>query len=290
MRYKTDIKRDLQDLGTMRTLAEIYGEIASLRMMKIRKFVLKNREFLNSINSVFQDALNSYLAKMSALVRSGKIKSGDKITFMSHNGKTVAVLISANTGYFGEVIQQTFSRFLEEVRDKKDIEVTIIGSVGPSLFTVAQPGRPYTFFELPDYGIDESKLAEVIRHLVQYDKIAIYYGKYKSVVDQEADVSEISAGTRLLEESPKQAEHFIFEPNIEKILMFFETQIFASLFDQTIRESQLAKFSSRIMAMDEVSLHIRQQIKLARLEQLRLSHSSINKKQLGSLASVMFAK
>ena len=36
----------------------------------------------------------------------------------------------------------------------------------------------------------------------------------------------------------------------------FETQIFASLFDQSIRESQLAKFASRILAMDRAEQNI----------------------------------
>jgi ATP synthase F1 gamma subunit len=282
-----DIKKEIDQVGSLMGLTEAYGEIASVRMMKIRGFVLKNREFLSAINSIFRDSLDAYGEKLSELVKEGKLKKGSKVTFLAHNGKTVAALISANTGFYGGVVQATFRKFIKDIKDR-DVEITIIGRLGRSYLLSEAPGTPYTYFELPDYGTDVAKLAEVIKHLVAYDEIQVYYGKYRSVVSQEPSMFTISAGTRVDEKVQVPQVHYLFEPSIEDILMFFETEIFASLFDQSIRESQLAKLASRILAMDRAGEKIREELKKLNLEKLKYRHRQFSRKQLNSLSSVMY--
>lgn len=287
MLYEKDIKDEIRDLEGLRRMVKIYSEIASIRMIKIRNQVLKNRRFLDSIHDIFKDALASYAAKISSLARKGKLKRGEKITFLAHNGKTVAVYISANTGFFGDIVPRTFERFLEDIEDK-DVEVTIIGRMGLALFQSAKPKSPYTFFDLPDYGIDQEKLTEIIKHLVQYEKIRVYYGKYQSVINQKPTKMEITAGTPITDEIQEPETKYLFEPSVEKILSFFETQIFASLFDQSIRESQLAKFSSRIIAMDTAGENIRKRIDKMNLKKLRMQHRNKNRKQLNTITSIYY--
>jgi ATP synthase F1 gamma subunit len=282
-----DLREEINQVGSLGQLVEVYGEIASFRMKKIRDFVLKNRDFLNSINDIFKDALSSYSRKLTQLIVKGKLKKGGKVTFLAHNGKTVAVFISANTGFYGEIVQETYKKFLEEIKGQ-DVEITIIGRLGRSLFIESQPKSPYTYFELQDYGVDRRKMAEVVRHLVQYESIIVYYGKYKSVITQTPSKFTISAGTQVDEDVKESRVAYIFEPNVEKILMFFETEIFASLFDQSIRESQLAKFASRILAMDKADQNIDKRLRELSLEKLKLSHKQIARKQLNSLSSVMY--
>lgn len=287
MAVKNSVTSEVEEVSSLRTLVEIYGEIASVRMIKIRDFVLKNREFLDSISNIFHDALESYAKKLSDLVKLGKIKKGGKVTFLSHNGKTVAVLISANTGFYGEIVQRTFRKYVNDVR-KFNFEVTIIGKLGRTLFLQEEPKRPYTFFELADYGVDETKLSEIIKHLVQYEEIRVYHGKYQTVITQVPSTFTISAGTPIREEVKEPEVQYIFEPSVEKILTFFETEIFASLFDQSIRESQLAKFASRILAMDRASENIREKLSLLKMESLKIGHRIANRKQLNSLSTISF--
>jgi F0F1-type ATP synthase gamma subunit len=133
MAYKKEIEAEILEVGSLKALSEVYGQIAAIRMRKIRTSVLRNRNFISSIESIFKDALTAYAEKLSEMVKSGKIKEGGKVTFLAHNGKTVAVLVSANTGFFGEVVRETYQKFLTEVRNR-DVEVTIIGKLGRFLF------------------------------------------------------------------------------------------------------------------------------------------------------------
>ena len=286
MTTQKDIVDELQQVTSLKNLTEVYGEIASIRMKKIRDFVLKNREFLASIEDIFKECLKSYAFKLSLLIKSGKIKKGQKVTFLAHNGKIVAVLISANTGFYGEVVQNTFNKFLADTANL-DVETTIIGKVGRSLFVSAKPDRPYTYFELPDYGIESGKLAEVIGHLVPYEEIRVYYGQYKTVISQKPNVLVISSGTTVKEVPEPLDYDYIFEPSVEKILQYFEAEIFASLFDQSVRESQLAKFASRILAMDSAVQNIDKRLAELSLDKMKIIHREIGRKQINTVSGLV---
>jgi F0F1-type ATP synthase gamma subunit len=280
----------LKEIGTVKNfqnLVDIYGEIASIRMMKIRDSVLKNRDYIFSITQIFYDALGSFLKHASKATLKQKLFKNNRITFLSHNGKMVFVLISANTGFYGDVVKATFKKFLDDL-NINDPEVTIIGRVGRKIFTETFPKKPYTFFELPDYGSDKDKLLAIINHLVQYDEVRVYYSAYDTVLNQKALMSNLSAGTTLIKRAEKTKEEFIFEPSVEEILMFFEKEVFGSFFDQTIKENQLSKLSGRILAMDRASQSIKNRLKLINFDYLKIKHREMNKKQLGLLQSMVY--
>jgi len=276
MIHTKDIDIEVKEVNGLRELTRVYGEIASTRMKKIRGYVLRNREFLQAITNIFKDTLAAYKQKYS--------KAG-KVTFLAHNGKTVDVFLSANTGFFGGVIKETFDAFITDVR-KGYAEVTIAGRIGRGLFTDSMPGRLYNYFDLPDFGIDRAQLGELVKHLVQYEEIRVFYSKFDSLVTQKVEVEEISAGTPIKGETSGPAVYYIFEPSIEDILTFFETQMFASVFDQAIRESQLAKFASRILAMDRASQNIQERLKVLSQARLKTFHDKINIRQINSLIPI----
>lgn len=282
-----EIQDEIYITNNFKNLVDIYGEIASIRMMKIRTNVLNNRNYIFSITQIFFDTLAAFLKKASRATLNEKLFKKNRITFLSHNGKTVFVLISSNTGFYGDVNKTTFSKFVNDF-DKADCEVTIIGKVGKKLFTDSYPKKPYTFFELPDYGSDKNSLLAIINHLVQYDEVRVYYSAYTTVLNQSPTMSNLTAGTTLIEKTKNIKDQYIFEPNVEYILTFFEKEVFGSFFDQTIKESQLSKLSGRIMAMDRASISIKNKLRLINYDYLRVKHRQINKKQLGLLQSLVY--
>lgn len=281
------IKNEIETVNNFKNLSDIYGEIASIRMMKIRESVLKNRDYIFSITQIFYEALASFLRKTTKISLNKKFLKRNRITFLSHNGKMVFVLISANTGFYGDVVIKTFNKFVNELKTS-DAEVTIIGKIGKKIFSENFPKRPFTFFELPDYGSDKNKLLAIINHLVQYDEVRVYYSAYDTVINQRPLMSNLTAGTTLIQKAEKSKEEFIFEPSVEEILMFFEKEVFGSFFDQTIKENQLSKLSGRIMAMDRASISIKNRIKEINFDYLKIRHREMNKKQLSLLQSLVY--
>lgn len=285
MKDKKKIQQEVGQLGGFLTLTRVYTELASTRMRKTRDNVLQNRQFLASINDVFTDVRVSYAREVLQLGKRKTDNSGN-ITFLSHNGKTVAMFLSANTGLYGDIIDNTFRLFLKELKDNPEMEVTLVGKLGYQYFTNQMAGRPFTYFDLSDVAIAHDQLSDIIKHLVQYEEIRVYYPAYQSAVSQKASRYSISAETPIAELSARDEKSvYIFEPNLKEILIFFEKEIFASLLDQTIRESQLAKFAARIMALDRAGENIKEELKKLNLLASRVRHVTQNKKQNDSLVS-----
>lgn len=274
------------ELETLQLITQAFGEIASSRMKRTRDSVIRSRDYLSGIDDVFDDIRRAYALQIGKM-KTKKIKGKESITLLSHNGRNVAVLLSANTGLYGDILGKTFHAFVEEVR-KKECEVTIIGKQGLQTFQSTAPDIPYTYFDLPDHEYTGEQMSKIIRHIVHYDEIHLYFGRFQNVLIQQADRAVISSNVDLEKKpSGEKPRTFLFEPDLVKLLSFFEVEIFASLFEQIVRESQLAKFASRILAMDKASENIKEERKKLRLEKLASQHREANKKQLNSLSGVL---
>lgn len=278
------IEAEIDQVQALHTLVTAYEEIASIRMKKTRDSVLMNRQFQDAVSNVFEQVRASYAHQVMELAKSREGRGAKKITFLAHNGKTVALLLSANTGLYGDIVKKTFDLFTKEIRQGVS-EATIVGRQGLSQFLAEEPDRPYTYFDLPDYTVTSEQVTEIIKHIVQYEEIHVYFGKFISVLTQKPSTLSISAEIELAEGKGREPVKYIFEPTLEQILMFFETEIFASLFEQTVRESQLAKFASRVLAMDRASENIKENLTKLNFRKLRIAHRVANRKQLESLAS-----
>lgn len=281
------IEKNIIDLKTLQTVARAYTEIAAARMRKTRNSVILNRDFVAALNDVFIDVRASYAQEVMKLAIKRRGQEG--ITFLAHNGKTVAVLLSANTGLYGDIIEKTFHLFLKEVQEKReDFEVAIVGKLGLALFQSVMPNQPYTYFDIPDTNITPNHLSQLIGHIVQYEEIRVYYPTFQSAVKQLPSKYIISAETPLseLQEKGGRKTKYLFEPSLKEILVFFEKEIFASLMDQAVRESQLAKYASRIITLDRSGENIKKNLKILKLDRLKIDHRLKNKRQLESISSM----
>lgn len=284
MAEKTEIENEIVEVNALKNLVDSYEQIASARMKRTRQSVLVNRVFLAEINEIFDEVRKSYVKEVLKLAKERK---GTKITFLAHNGKTVSLFLSANTGLYGDIVRETFDEFIREAKTG-ETEVAIVGRNGLSLFLSELPEAPYTYFDLADHNVSSDQLSDIIRHVVEYEEIHVFHGRYINVVKQVPTKLTVSAEISLEESVEKDSREtdYIFEPNLETILGFFETEIFASLFEQAVRESELAKYASRFLAMDTAIGNIRQRLKKLEFEKLRQEHYMSNKKQLNQLSGV----
>ncbi|HWA51567.1 MAG TPA: F0F1 ATP synthase subunit gamma [Patescibacteria group bacterium] len=283
---KKNTTKQVTDLEILGVLADAYAQISSSRMKATRGSVLSSREFLEDMQQIFKELQASYTDEFQKLLKKKGIKNGQKLKLISHNGKTVAVFISANTGFYGDLTRKVFNKFIQEVRER-DYEATIVGTLGLEMFRQSFPDKSYSYFDLPDFGFDREKMGDLVRHLVEYEEIHIFYGKFKSIINQDPEEVVISAETPVNKDEKGRKIKYLFEPSLEEILMFFEKEMFSSIFEQTITESQLAKFASRMLAMDQAGEKVRKNLEIAKTQNLKLAHARTNKKQLEYLSTVV---
>jgi len=271
-------------LNSLRIIMETYEEIAASRMQNIRNSVLQSRSFVLDINNIFQEVKSSYKKELETLMKKKKIKDPQKLSFIKRNGKTLFVFLSSNTGLYGDIIRRTFNLFAEQFRKEK-ADAAIIGRVGYQQFKEEFAKVPFAYFDLPDNKIDSDSLGKIISFAVQYDKIVVFYGQFRNVIAQEALMLNISGDLLPSSKLDAQVKYF-FEPSLEKILEFFEKEIFSSIFQQIVLEAELAKFASRMVALDQATDNIRKKLKETIFQQERIRHQERNKKQIEALASI----
>jgi ATP synthase F1 gamma subunit len=289
MAQKKIIQEELESLNSLKELAESYEEIAATQMQKIKDSVLKTRDFLSELSDIFVDLKASYEREVKDLIE--KIKKGGKalLPILRKKNKVLMVYLSSNGKLYGSVTKKTFDLLLKDLKaaKKDEFDLLVIGSAGKEMLEQSDMDAPFEYYDFPDtkVGIDHIKM--VMKKYLQYEKVHVYYGKFGNVVKQDAISSSISGEDIFEAEVPsitKREDKFIFEPMLQKIFHFFETQIMATLFSQTLLENQLARHASRVNAMEEALLHIEEEGKRLNIERVHLRHAMQNKKILESVA------
>lgn len=291
MPQKKIILENLEALNSLKDLAQSYEEIAVIRMQKIKKSVLTARDFLADLSDVFVDLKSSYNREMNELIQ--KRKKGDKsiMPLLMTNGKLLVVYLSSNGRLYGAVTQKTYRLFMQDLKktNPAKTDILIIGTAGKEMYEGSGYGRPFTFFDIPDVGVDLQHIKGLLQKFLQYDKVKVYYGKFDNVVNQNPIGTSIT-GDNIFEseivEETKREDRFIFEPVLEKIFYFFETQIIANLFSQSLLENQLARHASRVNAMEEALIHIEEEEKKLIQQRNQLKHQMQNKKQLETISGL----
>jgi ATP synthase F1 gamma subunit len=291
MAQRKIILENLEALNSLKDLAESYEEIAVIRMQKIKDSVLKTRDFLADLSDVFVDLKASYDREVKELL--SKRKQGDKtiLPLLQRNGKTLMVYLSSNGRLYGSVTQKTYKLFIQDLRkpEGQASDLMVIGSAGKEMYENSGIGKPFTYFEIPDIGVDMDHIKKIMQTFLQYEKVHVYYGKFTNVVNQNPIGTSIT-GENIFESEVKEPmsreDRFIFEPILEKIFYFFETQIIANLFSQTLLENQLARHASRVNAMEEALIHIEEESKKLNQAKSQLKHQMQNKKQLETISGL----
>ncbi len=292
MAQRKIILEELAALNSIKDLAESYEEIAVIRMQKIKDSVLKTRNYLTRLSDVFVDLKSSYAREVQDLM--ARIKKGDKtlLPTLQKSDKMLLVYLSSNGRLYGSVTQKTFKLFVEDLRRMKEdsVDVVVIGKAGKEMYEGSSSNRPFEYFEMPDTDFNIEHIRHLMKKFLQYDKVYIYYGKFGNVVQQSPISTSITGEdifeTETLQTVPRE-DRFIFEPTLEKIFHFFETQIMANLFAQTLLENQLARHASRVNAMEEALVHIEDESKKLNQQKTRIKHLLQNKKQLETVSGVV---
>ena len=281
---KKSINEELDNLTGLKAMVETYEEIAASRIRKVRDSVLESRFFVDDLNLIFSEVKMSYKKEVEMLMKKNKIKDPKKFSFFLRNGKTLYLLISANTGLYGDLVQKTYDLFLTEAK-KAEVDIAIVGKLGLNMFLNEKINKEYSYFDFPDNGMDDNLLKQIVNLLIQYQRTVVFFGKFQSIITQTPEMTDISGNIEEKTEGVPTLKYF-FEPSIEKILAFFEQEIFTSIFEQTLKEAQLAKFAARIVTLDSSTENIRKRLSQTIYQKNKLIHDETNKKQLQTFSSM----
>lgn len=291
MEKQKKVLEEIAFVTGMKMLAQAYEEIATIKMRQSRDSVLTNRDFLTALTQVFLNVKSSYRKK---LLQAQQHKTFSELIHFAHldrNGKEVIVFFSATNKLYGDIIPRIFSEFTKAVENNPLDDIAIVGESGREMFVASGIKREYGYFPLPDALTSYEMLKPLVSFLTKYERVKAFYGRFSNVLSQNVMgeyITEGFASAAVLKESADNQQDFYFEPSVEQILQFFETQVFAILLQQTIHETELARLASRIRAMEQVIEQTNERIGVLNKISIHNKHDINNKKQLEQMIKIYY--
>lgn len=237
-----EIEEALEEGEGLKTIAQAYSEIANLKIKKIRGLVERNRYFFQEISKVY------------GLIK--KLAEQKKVSYKKPRG-IVSVILTSNYRFYGSINSDLIEFFISTTK-KINTDIILLGRAAVDYFKANHIFKNYQQILLKDDQPNASELTEIINLINPYNQVLIFHSRLKSLLTQKSVVTDItatSAPISHLEGGPGllpggEQFRFIFEPELSKILAFFDSQILTLTLESTFLESELSRTASRFISMD----------------------------------------
>ena len=258
------IKENIRTISYIENIARIYQEIARIRMNEIREMVLKNREFIEELLKVYRIVRGFQLEKKRV-----------------EKKKRILVFLSSNERFYGSLILDIWKE-VEKYLKEKGGDLAIVGRMGRYLAEKSDLKLNFFYFELDDEKPELERIKEIVEFLKGYHEILVFHGKFRTVLDQRVEVTNIG-GKEIGKE--KIEKSYLFEPSPEEVSRFFEEELLFSFFNQVLWDHQLSRYATRMVSMYRAQENAKKIKEKMEMKMEKLKREIYNKKQIEQFAS-----
>lgn len=256
-----EIDEIIEEGRSLKQIAQAYSEIANLKIKRIRAQVERNRLF-------FQEIAEAY-----SLIRSLAIK---KKILKPKPKKMVCLIQTSNYRFYGKVNSSLIDFYIEKTRNLETDRIAL-GRAAIDYFKASRLFKNYQSIVLKGDQPIPGELMYLVDIIKDYNQVLIFYSSLKTLLVQEPKVTDI---TKVQNLGGQQIEfRFIFEPDLPKILDFFDSQILTLLLEETFLESEVARTGSRFISMDhaetEANKFLKEYMKLKAFAKRALANNRI---------------
>ena len=265
---------ETKDTLDLKGIIEVYEEIAAGKMQKIRVQITTARDFFDRLE-----------------VLSSEVGADFNLIKTTNTNREIAVLITTNTGLYGDIVDSTFQLFLAYITSHP-VDVFVIGKMGENLLQQMAPTIKFKAFPLPDAELDQAKFFSLLGEIFPYRKISLFYGKFKNIAVQSPVMSSISSDILPktdadIQELKHKRMQYLYEPSLLDITDIFAKEIAVSLMEQVMHESLLAKLASRVMYLDQSTDKVLDLLDSLAIEKRQLKKKLADKKQNAVTSSLL---
>lgn len=263
----------LEESESLKIIAQAYTELASLKLQKIRFGIEKNRAFFQEIKGVLRAV--KVAAEKRGIAEATKKKG------------VVSLVLTSNHHFYGNLENQLLEYFIDN-STKFPTDRIVIGSTATEFLKQTGYSQPYKSLVFQDDLPFAQDMHGLVIELSQYEQILVYYSRMRSVLIQEPHVVDLlQQPPEQYLNAPERSLDYIFEPEIESILNFFNNQITTLLLEQTFLESELARTAARIVSMDQAQGNADSYIKNQRRQLSQAKRTTDNNQLLDAISRML---
>lgn len=283
-----NVRSQQSGLSSLENFVKAYQEVTVYQMQRVRDVVLSQRSFMNGLLDVFVDIKQAVEADEFKKIK----KTGaTQLTYstLTKNNRSAKVFLSLDTRFAGSSTRQVFDLFRLNVEKFPEGDIIIVGALGERLFRAAFPGlKMHKFYEFKENALDE-EINSLVNDLLEYENVDIFTSYFESLIQQRPVKLNVTAAIPVDDQNlltERKRRRFLFEPEGEKILNFFEVQIFSGLLRQTIEETRLATLGNRITTLENTYDALERQLTILAKAAKKAKRKEMNKKQRQRLAGI----
>lgn len=274
--YQIDkITNRLEEAESLEVLSEVFTDVARMRLERMRAGVERNRIYVGEIAKVL------HIVRVTAEQQGLSAKREKKVS--------ASLLLTSNKRlYYGDLDVKVVDFYTAHTAYSAFADRFVVGSVGTDILAGRKYPFPYESISFEKDMPSQAELAQLSKQLVEYQKVLVYYPRFLTVLSQLPSLVDIT-GLTASATGEKGENYYLFEPEIGKILDFFEQQIMQLLLEQAFMEAELARIGTQLTTMDNAQ---QRSNKLINEQKLLLSIAKKQYLNMQSLeiAAIMFRK
>lgn len=235
------LKEEVDASQSLELVTEALGEVSALELKGTRDSIQHTSTFFGEITAVYK-AVQLMAEKKRLLANLASQK----------NGKTVSILLTSNSQFHGG-LDTELTDFFAGGTKKYPTDRIVIGHSGINYLSSSGYKLPFESVVFSKDIPSSAEITDLVKRTHDYSRILVYHSKFVTVLNQQPEVSDLS-NMEVKPDDKTQTIDYILEPELEKMLLFFEGQILQSLIESLFLDGELAKTAARMVAMDQAQL------------------------------------
>jgi ATP synthase F1 gamma subunit len=243
------LNQDLAVTQSLLLITESLGEVAAIKFKSTHSRIEHNTAYFQEVAQVYQ--------AIEMIAAHQRLKRKNKTAEPNHD-RTVSILVTSNYQFYGDLDNQLTHYFVVNT-SKYPTDRIVIGKTGQEVLEVMKYAQKYDRALFHSDAPKQTELAELVSKIRSYGKVLVYHSKFVTVLDQDVSISQLGAETGKAKNVASNID-YILEPELGKMLDFFENQIMASRLDALFLQAQLARTAARMIGMDQAQMNAEKQI------------------------------
>lgn len=269
----TELKEELGEMITFKFIATAFTEASAVKLKKIRAMFDINRQFYDDIGHVYH------------LVRVNAARQKIIISENPYNQKTLFIALTSNLRFYGALNIEIIRKFIED-SERDETDMLVIGATGIEYMKSMVKKRNYDSLTFKKDNPDSEEATTFLAKIKDYYRVYVYYPKFVSLLTQSVGVTDITQADFSNRKDPDEHIHIIFEPELPKIINFFQSQVRLILFQRILLETELARTAARLLTMSLAEERTESLIASQRLKIRKMASSLTNRQLLETFAGI----
>lgn len=232
-----EIRRTVEDYRTAELITGALQDISATKMQSIRKLFEQNIRFFSGIREVYG------LIKAHALKEKVGQSAGEE-----KRERDIYIALTSNKRFYGTLNRDITRAFMHMKNSVHDGVFLVIGQTGAQYIDLSAPDSNVERLQFADDIPTFEERQALLERINSYARVFVIYPKFVNPFRQDVAMTDVTQ-TPGAEPDPALEAEYIFEPEIPRMLAFFEAQVRHALFERVMLEAELARTAARTVRM-----------------------------------------